>query len=55
MRWSPCKRREFIRRLRKLGFDGPIKAVAFLESRGHRYALVGSMALSQWIYSAVYP
>ena len=22
-RWSPCKRNEFIRRLRKLGFDGP--------------------------------
>jgi predicted RNA binding protein YcfA (HicA-like mRNA interferase family) len=23
-RWVPCKRREFIRRLRALGFDGPI-------------------------------
>lgn len=22
-RWSPCKRHEFIRRLRKLGFEGP--------------------------------
>lgn len=22
-RWTPCKRREFIRRLRQLGFDGP--------------------------------
>ena len=22
-RWRPCKRREFIRRLGKLGFDGP--------------------------------
>jgi predicted RNA binding protein YcfA (HicA-like mRNA interferase family) len=21
--WAPCKRREFIKRLRKLGFDGP--------------------------------
>ena len=21
--WKPCKRRDFIRRLRKLGFDGP--------------------------------
>lgn len=21
--WSPCKRNEFIRRLRRLGFDGP--------------------------------
>ncbi len=22
-RWIPCKRREFVRRLRQLGFDGP--------------------------------
>ena len=22
-RWTPCKRREFIRKLRILGFDGP--------------------------------
>ena len=22
-RWIPCKRRDFIRRLRSLGFDGP--------------------------------
>ena len=22
-RWQPCKRRKFIRRLRKLNFDGP--------------------------------
>jgi len=22
-RWTPCKRGDFIRRLRKLGFDGP--------------------------------
>ena len=22
-RWNPCSRSEFIRRLRKLGFDGP--------------------------------
>jgi hypothetical protein len=22
-RWTPCRRREFIRRLRHLGFDGP--------------------------------
>ncbi len=22
-RWAPCKRVEFIRRLRRLGFDGP--------------------------------
>ncbi len=23
-RWLPCKRREFIRRLRVIGFDGPL-------------------------------
>jgi len=23
-RWSPCKRREFIRKIRKLGFEGPV-------------------------------
>jgi hypothetical protein len=22
-RWTPCKRNEFIRKLRRLGFDGP--------------------------------
>ena len=22
-RWAPCKRRDFIRRLRAIGFDGP--------------------------------
>ncbi len=22
-KWSPCKRQDFIKRLRKLGFDGP--------------------------------
>jgi hypothetical protein len=22
--WAPCKRREFVRRLRELGFDGPL-------------------------------
>jgi predicted RNA binding protein YcfA (HicA-like mRNA interferase family) len=22
-RWTPCKRAEFVRRLRQLGFDGP--------------------------------
>jgi hypothetical protein len=22
-RWTPCRRQEFIRRLRQLGFDGP--------------------------------
>lgn len=26
-RWTPCKRREFIRRLRQLGFNGPFSGM----------------------------
>jgi len=41
MRWSPCKRREFIRRLRKLGFDGPISGTRhqFMVYQQHRLAI----------------
>ena len=36
--WSPCKRTEFIRRLRRLGFDGPYSASKhqFLVFEHHR-------------------
>ena len=36
--WSPCKRREFIRRLRALGFDGPFSGTRhqFMTFVGHR-------------------
>jgi len=27
-RWTPCRRRDFIRRLRELGFDGPYLVLA---------------------------
>ncbi len=40
-RWVPCKRREFIRRLRKLGFDGPYSGTRhqFMVYEGHRMSV----------------
>ncbi len=40
-RWTPCKRREFIRRLRGLGFDGPFAGTRhqFLIYQEHRLAI----------------
>lgn len=40
-RWKPCKRREFLRRLRSLGFDGPYAGTRhqFLVYRQHRLAV----------------
>ena len=40
-RWTPCKRREFIRRLRHLGFDGPFSGTRhqFLIYLQHRLAI----------------
>ena len=37
-RWTPCKRREFVRRLRRLGFDGPFTGTRhqFLVYQEHR-------------------
>ena len=37
-RWTPCKRRDFIRKLRRLGFDGPFTGtrhqfMVFLQKR----------------------
>ncbi|MBI4340006.1 MAG: type II toxin-antitoxin system HicA family toxin [Chloroflexi bacterium] len=36
--WRPCRRREFIRSLRRLGFDGPFSGTRhqFLIYEGHR-------------------
>ncbi len=41
MRWSPCKRREFIRRLRKLGFEGPVSGTRhqFMVYQQYRLAI----------------
>ncbi len=40
-RWTPCKRREFIPRLRKLGFDGPFSGTRhqFMISSQKRLAI----------------
>ncbi len=40
-RWTPCKRREFIRRLRQLGFDGPFSGTRhqFMVYEKHRLAI----------------
>ena len=40
-RWAPCKRREFLRKLRVLGFTGPYTGGRheFLVFGGHRLAV----------------
>jgi hypothetical protein len=39
--WTPCKRREFVRRLRGLGFDGPFSGTRhqFMVSGTHRLTI----------------
>jgi len=39
--WVPCKRREFIRRLREIGFDGPFTGTRhqFMVYTRHRLAV----------------
>jgi hypothetical protein len=39
-RWTPCRRREFIRRLRQLGFDGPFSGTR------HQFMLYGGRRLA---------
>lgn len=40
-RWIPCKRRDFVRKLRKLGFDGPFSGTRhqFMVFGQHRLAI----------------
>lgn len=40
-RWTPCRRKDFIRRLRKLGFDGPYSGTRhqFMVYGQHRLAI----------------
>lgn len=40
-RWTPCKHRDFIRRLRKLGFDGPYSGTRhqFMIYQNHRLSI----------------
>ena len=39
--WNPCKRREFIRHLRRLGFEGPLTGTRheFMTFEQHRLAI----------------
>ena len=39
-RWTPCKRRDFIQRLRKLGFDGPYSGTR------HQFMVYGQQRLA---------
>jgi len=40
-RWTPCKRRDFIHRLRILGFDGPFSGTRhqFMVYKRHRLSI----------------
>ena len=40
-RWTPCKRRDFIQRLRQLGFDGPFIGTRhqFMAYQKHRLTI----------------
>jgi hypothetical protein len=40
-RWTPCKRRDFLKKLRKLGFEGPFSGTRhqFLVLGNHRLAV----------------
>lgn len=40
-RWTPCKRRDFIKRLRHLGFDGPYSGTRhqFMVYQQHRLTI----------------
>ena len=40
MNWSPCKRKDFIRRLRKLGFDGVYSGTR------HQFMIFGQFRLT---------
>jgi hypothetical protein len=47
-RWTPCKRREFIHRLRQLGFDGPFSGTRhqFMISGDHRLTIPSNVEYS---------
>jgi hypothetical protein len=46
--WTPCKRRDFIRRLRALGFDGPYSGTRhqFMIFGQHRLAIPSNTEFS---------
>ena len=47
-RWTPCKRQDFIRRLRKLGFEGPFSGTRhqFMVYEQHRLAIPSNVEYS---------
>ena len=47
-RWAPCKRRDFIRRLREISFDGPFSGARhqFMVYKQHRLAVPSSTEYS---------
>ena len=47
-RWTPCKRNVFIRRLRRLGFDGPFSGARhqFMVYRNRRLAVPSNAEFS---------
>ena len=47
-RWTPCKRRDFIRRLLQLGFDGPFPGTRhqFMTYDRHRLAIPSNTEFS---------
>lgn len=46
--WTPCKRKEFIKRLRNIGFDGPFSGARhqFMIYGQHRLAIPSNMEYS---------
>ena len=46
--WQPCKRRVFIKRLRRLGFDGPYSGTRhqFMVYRNHRMIIPSDLEYS---------
>ena len=46
--WMPCKRRDFIRRLRRLGFDGPYSGTRhhFMVYKHHRLTIPSNVEYS---------
>ncbi len=46
--WTPCKRRDFISRLRRLGFDGPFSGTRhqFMVFKQHRMSIPSNVEYS---------
>ena len=44
-RWTPCKRSDFVRRLRRLGFQGPFSGTRhqFMVYQQHRLAIPSNL------------